>query len=163
MRRRHTQQSGSSDAVAVGDAHTEHLPGLLKRSGNAALRALMLRTLLTGAITGGRYSPTGDSWTPTTTTAAPAGRYYPTAVWTGTEMIAWGGVNIGYLNDGGRYNPAGNSWTAVTATAAPAARNLHTAVWTGTEMIIWGGYNGSYLNDTFSYTPGRVLFLYQRP
>jgi N-acetylneuraminic acid mutarotase len=113
---------------------------------------------------GGRYNPAGNSWTAVTTTGAPAARYQHTAVWTGSEMIVWGGNNGSSLNDGGRYNAAGNSWTAVTTTAAPAARYQHTAVWTGSEMIVWGGYNGSiYLNDTFSYTPGRVMVLYQRP
>ena len=70
-----------------------------------------------------------------------------TAVWTGSEMIVWGGADggSGYLNDGGRYNPAANSWTAVSTTGAPAARYSHTAVWTGSEMIVWGGYNdGTY-------------------
>ena len=41
--------------------------------------------------TGGRYNPSTDSWTATSTTNAPAGRVH-TAVWTGSEMIVWGGV-----------------------------------------------------------------------
>ena len=41
--------------------------------------------------TGGRYNPSTDSWTATSTTNAPAGRDYHTAVWTGSEMIVWGG------------------------------------------------------------------------
>src|SRR5437773_6191677 len=36
---------------------------------------------------------TDDTWTPTSTTNAPAGRYEHTAVWTGSEMIVWGGDN----------------------------------------------------------------------
>src|SRR6267143_2225159 len=40
-------------------------------------------------------SPSGgcidDTWTPTSLTNAPAGRYVLTAVWTGSEMIIWGG------------------------------------------------------------------------
>src|SRR6266404_8332576 len=32
-----------------------------------------------------------DNWIATSTTNAPAGRYIHTAVWTGTEMIVWGG------------------------------------------------------------------------
>ena len=35
---------------------------------------------------------TDDTWTPTSTTNAPSGREYHTAVWTGSEMIVWGGV-----------------------------------------------------------------------
>src|SRR5262249_1047100 len=36
-----------------------------------------------------------DSWTATSTTNAPSGRYYHTAVWTGSEMIVWGGTPDG--------------------------------------------------------------------
>ena len=42
--------------------------------------------------TGGRYNPSTDSWTATSTTNAPTARYSHTAVWTGSEMIVWGGV-----------------------------------------------------------------------
>src|SRR6266478_2327377 len=94
---------------------------------------------------------TGDTWTPTSTTNAPAGRYRHTAVWTGSEMIVWGGFNGSYLNTGGRYNPGTDSWTATSTTSAPAARYSHTAVWTGSQMIVWGGYNGSYLNTGGRY------------
>ena len=41
--------------------------------------------------TGGRYHPAGNSWTAVTTTGAPAARRNHTAVWTGSEMIVWGG------------------------------------------------------------------------
>ena len=41
--------------------------------------------------TGGRYNPSTDSWTATSTTNAPAARAHHTAVWTGSEMIVWGG------------------------------------------------------------------------
>src|SRR6266403_3317813 len=34
---------------------------------------------------------TDDTWTPTTTANAPDGRLLHTAVWTGAEMIVWGG------------------------------------------------------------------------
>ena len=43
--------------------------------------------------TGGRYNPGTDSWTATSTTGAPAARWYHTAVWTGSQMILWGGIN----------------------------------------------------------------------
>ena len=39
----------------------------------------------------GRYNPSTDSWTATSITNAPAGRSRHTAVWTGSEMIVWGG------------------------------------------------------------------------
>ena len=95
--------------------------------------------------TGGRYNAAIDSWTPTSTTNAPDVRYVHTAVWTGSEMIIWGGsaFNYIYLNTGGRYNPTTDSWMATSITNAPIARWLHTAVWTGSEMVVWGGYGDS--------------------
>jgi N-acetylneuraminic acid mutarotase len=93
--------------------------------------------------TGGRYNPTSNSWTPTTTVNAPAARNYPTAVWTGGEMIVWGGnarlFNAVVFNTGGRYNPSANSWVNTGNNNAPLGRRYHTAVWTGNEMIVWGG------------------------
>ena len=44
--------------------------------------------------TGGRYNPGTDSWTATSTTDAPAARVAHTAVWTGSEMIVWGGWDV---------------------------------------------------------------------
>src|SRR5438876_3819498 len=73
---------------------------------------------------------TDDSWTATSTTGAPAARAFHTAVWTGSEMIVWGGFNNGSnFNTGGRYNPSTDSWTATSTTGAPAGRSYHTAVW----------------------------------
>ena len=102
---------------------------------------------------------TDDTWTATTTANAPIGRSGHTAVWTGSEMIVWGGFyGAGYgdhfLNTGGRYNPSTDSWIATSTTNAPARREGHTAVWTGSEMIVWGGYDGSNsLNSGGRYTP----------
>jgi hypothetical protein len=84
-----------------------------------------------------------DAWTPTSLTNAPAARYRHTAVWTGSEMIVWGGYVNGVSKTGGRYNPSTDSWTATSTTNAPDARSVHTAVWTGREMIVWGGRNCS--------------------
>ena len=65
-------------------------------------------------------------------------------MWTGSEMIVWGGYDgITHLNTGGRYNPGTDSWTATSTTNAPTGRFDHTAVWTGSEMIVWGGFDGN--------------------
>jgi N-acetylneuraminic acid mutarotase len=99
---------------------------------------------------GGRYTPATDTWLPTTITGAPAARSVHTAVWTGSEMIIWGGYDgANGLNDGGRYNPSTNSWVPTAISAALAGRYSHTAVWTGTEMIVWGGGT----NDGGRYNP----------
>ena len=110
--------------------------------------------------TGGKYNPSTDSWTATTTMHAPTGRELPRAVWTGSEMIVWGGYSYDttdhYWNTGGRYNPSTDSWLPTSITNAPDGREGHTAVWTGTEMIVWGGYfyDGNYLNTGGKYNPG---------
>ncbi len=102
----------------------------------------------------------GDIWQPQTGGTPPSVRYSHTAVWTGGEMIVWGGFNGTPLNDGGRFNPSSNgglgSWTSLASATgpSPAARFEHTAVWTGTEMIVWGGSGASsFLNDGGRYNP----------
>src|SRR6202035_1693441 len=102
--------------------------------------------------TGGRYNPGSDSWIITSTTNAPDPRYEHTAVWTGSEMIVWGGSGGGGdLTSGGRYNPSTDSWIATGD--SPSARDAHTAVWTGSEMIIWGGGTNLYLSTGGRYDP----------
>jgi uncharacterized repeat protein (TIGR01451 family) len=114
--------------------------------------------------TGGRYNPLTDSWTPTSIVGAPSGRHDHPAVWTGTEMIVWGGYTaLAQTNTGGRYNPMIDTWTPTTTVDAPSARTIHAAVWTGTEMIVWGGQigpgstntntGGRYNPTTDSWTP----------
>ncbi len=105
--------------------------------------------------TGGRYDPVSDSWMATTTTGAPGPRFDHTAVWTGTEMIVWGGSSgpLSYYGDGGRYNPSTDSWTAPSGSSAPSPRAGHLAVWTGTQMLVWGGFAVNDLNTGGRYTP----------
>lgn len=86
------------------------------------------------------------TWAATSQAGAPSPRAFHTAVWTGSEMIVWGGVGDGYLRDGARYSPASDSWMAMTD-APLAGRAGHVAVWTGSEMIVWGGFSGAYLLD----------------
>jgi len=76
------------------------------------------------------------------------------AVWTGSEMIVWGGLNDGNeLNTGGRYNPITDSWQTMSIDMAPQARGGHIAIWTGSEMIIWGGSNSVGLTSGGRYNP----------
>ncbi len=93
--------------------------------------------------TGGVYTPSSNTWSDTSTgTHCPSPRGYHTAIWTGTEMIVWGGTDSSFstfFSTGGRYNPASNTWVATNFLDAPSGRAVHTAVWTGTEMIVWGG------------------------
>ena len=96
-----------------------------------------------------------DTWTATTTTNAPENRSGHTAVWTGSEMIVWGGGAGLMFNTGGKYNPSTDSWTATSISNAPSARVNHTAVWSGSEMIVWGGLDDTlqFFNNGGRYNP----------
>ena len=78
--------------------------------------------------------PTGgcveDTWTATSMINAPTARVYHTAVWTGIEMIIWGGIDDTdlALKTGGRYSPSTDSWATSSTTNAPSGRLSHTAV-----------------------------------
>ena len=89
-----------------------------------------------------------------------------TAVWTGQEMIVWGGYyltvsgsydfkNI-YPADLGRYNPATDTWITSIVPGAPEPRADCSAIWNSSEMVVWGGYNGkTYGGRTSLNTGGR--------
>ncbi|HEX4823484.1 MAG TPA: hypothetical protein VFV19_04195 [Candidatus Polarisedimenticolaceae bacterium] len=98
-------------------------------------------------ISGGRYDPISDSWSPTALENAPAGRLAQSAIWTGHEMVVWGGTDYNYddLADGGRYSPGLDQWKPTSLLNAPSARQGHACVWTGRKMIVWGR---GYWNDT---------------
>lgn len=106
---------------------------------------------------GAIYNTGSNTWTmlPTSPLAA---RYGHTAVWTGTEMIIYGGTN-GTVNfrDGAAYNPNTNTWSLLPEFASNVRVHSHVAVWTGTEMIVHGGnssVNGNLsTNITTHYNP----------
>jgi hypothetical protein len=101
-----------------------------------------------------------DTWTSTSLTNAPDGRLLHTAVWTGSEMLVWGGYGSSgpYLNTGGRYDPSTDTWTATSIINAPDGRYEHTAVWTGSEMLVWGGSsNVTIFNTGGRYNPGPTV------
>ena len=93
-------------------------------------RTLTLTVLMYSLFTGLRYNPTLDTWVDLGSASGtpPAARFLHTAVWTGTEMIVWGGMGPANLplNTGGRYNVAGDSWAAgdipLTLGGAPGVR-----------------------------------------
>jgi N-acetylneuraminic acid mutarotase len=112
------------------------------------------------------YDPTNDTWTVISTNSAPAPRLYHSAVWTGSEMIIWGGGTnlIGYgqrFQDGARYRPASDTWTSMASSGAAEPRSAHTAVWTGSEMLVWGGatHGGATISSGGRYRPASNSWL----
>lgn len=75
------------------------------------------------------------------------GRDYFTWVWTGTEVLIWGGLpgptalddhRVSDGSDGAAYVPATGNWRLLPP-APLAGRFAHIAAWTGHEMLVWGG------------------------
>ena len=85
-------------------------------------------SIATGMSAGGaRYDPATDSWSPLRLAGGPQRRGGHQAVWTGTEMVMWGGTQgRGWpRGDGARYDPATDTWHAVAADDAPIERDDH--------------------------------------
>lgn len=106
-----------------------------------------------------RYRPrSGGSgaWRTINSSGAPVPRSNPSAVWTGKEVIVWGGGNHSTesYKSGARYNLETNNWAPISSNGAPSGRSGNLAVWTGKAMLIWGGVSGSiYLNSGALYQP----------
>lgn len=98
---------------------------------------------------GARYNLANNTWTPISNTGAPFRRDRHIAVWTGSEMIIWGGRTGGlydtiWLYDGARYNPSTDTWTNIPPiNPYPLIDSAYHVVWTGNELLIWGGSSSS--------------------
>lgn len=94
--------------------------------------------------------------TPAVSAVTASARSGHVAVWTGAELLVWGGEVAGGVptSTGARYRFTSDDWAGITPFAAPPARVNARAVWTGTEMILWGGYSGgAYLDNGGRYVP----------
>jgi len=119
----------------------------------AAAVALVAGTVLVAARPEGEATLTSD---PTVSTVAGdvlapgaarrlpksplSGRSTMASVWTGTEMLIWGGDGERQHDDGAGYDPRRGSWRRLPD-GPLAARNAPAAVWTGKEMLLWGGHS----------------------
>jgi len=102
---------------------------------------------------GASYDPASGSWT-TLPPSPLSARGNATAVWTGSEMIVWGGNGaLGSLGDGARYEPSSRTWTMLPSASAPSARRDHVGLWTGASFVVFGGRDSTPLNTGAIYTP----------
>src|SRR5262249_2534995 len=116
------ERFASGDPV-FGAAHPTRMPLQKPALAGSLAKAKTQVPLTMTAVSSANYAlpvianPSGgcidETWTPTSLTNAPTVRASHTAVWTGSEMIVWGGLHIGgVFASGGRYNPSTDSWTA---------------------------------------------------
>lgn len=94
--------------------------------------------------TGIIFDPKTMTWTSLPMDGDPSPRHYHTALWTGTQMIIWGGENdpratYSGLKDGGVFDFESFSWKSITAPQFSVGNRFQQAVWTGHLMLVWGG------------------------
>jgi hypothetical protein len=110
------------------------------------------------ASAGAAYDPAADRWQ-VLPRAPIAPRFGATAVWTGRDVLIWGGQ--GGLDttfaDGAAYDPATRRWRLLAA-APIEARTSHQAVWTGSEMIVWGGFARCCPIDSVIHDPAAAAY-----
>lgn len=99
------------------------------------------------------YTPSTNQWT-TATPPPLSARNGSSYVWTGTQLIIWGGSSGStYFNDGAVYTLATNTWSIMTLSNAPTPRMDAGGVWTGSKMMIYGGYDNSWRSSAALYDP----------
>jgi len=81
---------------------------------------------------GAIYDLASDTWSPMSMTNAPSPREAHSAVWSGTEMIVFGGATTMLdgtpVNDGAIYPLATDTWRPISTLNGPGARADHAAV-----------------------------------
>lgn len=89
-----------------------------------------------GRLSGQAYDPATDSWH-VIASAPITWRLGSVAVWTGSEIVVWGGGDVrDDIVDGAAYDPIGDVWREIAD--APISLNLASGVWTGREVIVFG-------------------------
>lgn len=95
-----------------------------------------------GSVFTASFDPASRNWRETKQPVDPGTdtqRWSPAVVWTGSELVLWGGMTHGAAySDGLTYNPVTNSW-ARTLPAPIEARHDAAGAWTGKEVIVVGG------------------------
>ena len=84
------------------------------------------------------YRPATGRWR--TLPPSPVAQTRAVVVWTGSQMIGWGGGCCGdFLSDGASYRPATNRWRTLP-TSPLEGRQTAAGAWTGRKMVIVGGF-----------------------
>lgn len=112
-------------------------------------------------------SPIADAWRgvkegTTQLSPPPTIRDGDVRVWTGAQLIVWGGNKSRagdppHANDGWALDARTRDWAEIEASPL-SSRSWSGAAWTGNELVIWGGASGSWpgespLGDGAAYDP----------
>lgn len=135
------------DAVAPGASPFTELAGswtrmsdapIAGRSGYVALSVDRGTFIWAGDSTdpmaGAIYQAADDTWTRVAPVADQSIRYSPAAVWTGEEVLIWGGNDD---PEGLRYDPELDRWA--TLPVAPIDPGYALGAWTGSEFVVVNG------------------------
>jgi hypothetical protein len=107
-----------------------------------------------------KYAAGDSEWTATSPAPRPELRA-PALIWTGREILAWGGEGDDQspLAVGARYDPARDAWREMTTSGAPEALGGVAAWrggWTGTVAVYWDGSRqsaGRFDPETGTWSP----------
>lgn len=97
------------------------------------------------------YNPLTDSWS-SMAVAPIGGRNDSASIWTGHEVILFGGRAGSSQNTGAKYNPYTNTWASM-ASPGWTVRQLFSTAWTGNEMILYGGQFNVLHGTGAAYSP----------
>lgn len=125
----------------------------LGATAGAAALVLLIPVLLLGPLDDVEVERVGPAGGPTAEPEAPGsdgdregswrtmseapveGRSSPEGLWTGSELVIWGGLPRA---DGAAYDPRDDTWRELPD-APIDPRYGHGAAWTGREVLVWGG------------------------
>ncbi|MGH2635905.1 MAG: hypothetical protein ACRDHU_07160 [Actinomycetota bacterium] len=84
------------------------------------------------------FDPSASTWRELPTSPHDPGVRQTAMVWTGSEMVVFGGGDRGSdtAREGAAYDPTTDRWRPIAD--APIGLNLQSAVWTGDEVIVFG-------------------------
>lgn len=108
---------------------------------------------------GGRFDVRANAWRSMQLRGAPQPRLGAAAVWTGAELMIWGGHDTSgpSLRSGGRYDPKAEQWVPIaTWDGEPVSGHPVgpiASTWTGNELIVWYWAHKSAANAGAKYSP----------
>ena len=108
-----------------------------------------------------KYNPVSNTWT-YGNSGSFRGRWMMAFVWTGRELVIFGGANdvTNYNDDGARLDPETMTWKALPR--FPLGDHDLFCTWTGKEMLVTqGALRGQ--RSVFAYTPPSLAHLYAKP